>query len=62
MPRAIALFSGGLDSTLAIRILQQQGFTVDALYVRTTFACCKVPAAQAGAPVGVDLTVLAVHN
>ena len=62
MRRAIALFSGGLDSTLAVRILQEQGFTVDALNVRTTYACCKLPAAQAAAALGVRLTVLPVGD
>ncbi len=62
MRRAIALFSGGLDSTLAVRILQEQGFTVDALNVRTTYACCRLPAAQAAAALGVQLTVLPVGD
>lgn len=62
MPRAVALFSGGLDSTLAIRIMQEQGFDVDALNVRTTFDCCRVPAAQAAAELGVRLTVLSVAD
>ena len=60
MPRAVALFSGGLDSTLAVRILQEQGFEVDALNVQTTFECCKVPAARAAAELGVRQTVLQV--
>jgi tRNA U34 2-thiouridine synthase MnmA/TrmU len=62
MPSAVALFSGGLDSTLAIRILQEQGFEVEALNIRTTFTCCKTPAAQAAAELGVRLTVLAVAD
>lgn len=62
MPRAVALFSGGLDSTLAIRIMQEQGFDVDALNVRTTFDCCRVPAAHAAAELGVRLTVLPVAD
>ena len=62
MRRAIALFSGGLDSMLAVRILQEQGFLVDALNVRTTYACCKLPAAQAAAALGVELTVLSVGD
>lgn len=62
MPRAVALFSGGLDSTLAIRILQLQGFEIEALNIRTTFSCCKTPAAQAAADLGVRLTVLPVAD
>ncbi len=60
--RAVALYSGGLDSTLAIRILQEQGFEVEALNIRTTFRCCKSPAAQLAAELGVRLTVLPVAD
>lgn len=60
--KAVALFSGGLDSMLAIRILQEQGFEVEALNIRTTFDCCKVPAAQAAADLGVRVTVLSVGD
>ncbi len=35
--RALALFSGGLDSTLAIRILRDQGIAVHALRFHTGF-------------------------
>lgn len=62
MRRAIVLFSGGLDSTLAVRILQEQGVTVEALNVRTTYACCKLPAAQAAAALGLELTVVSVAD
>ena len=44
MSRAVALFSGGLDSSLTIRILQEQGFEVEALNIRTLFDCCRTPA------------------
>lgn len=60
--KAVALFSGGLDSMLAIRILQEQGFEVEALNIRTTFDCCKVPAAQAATDMGVRVTVLSVGD
>ena len=36
-PHAIALFSGGLDSTLSVCIMKEQGIEVDALHVRTMF-------------------------
>lgn len=36
-PRAVALFSGGLDSTLAVRLLQDQGVEVKALHFYTGF-------------------------
>lgn len=41
--KAIVLFSGGLDSRLAIKLLQEQGIEVTALYVQLSFGsgCCK---------------------
>lgn len=62
MPRAVALFSGGLDSMLAVRVMQEQGWEVDALHVRTVFQCCKTPAAQAAAEVGARLTLVSVGD
>lgn len=62
MRRAIVLFSGGLDSTLAVRIMQEQGFLVEALHVRTPFDCCRVPAARQAAELGVGLTVVSVAD
>lgn len=56
--RAIALFSGGLDSMLAVRIVQEQGFEVEALNFQTMFTCCKDTAAAAARRLGVRLTVI----
>jgi tRNA-specific 2-thiouridylase len=56
--RAVALLSGGLDSMLAIRILQRQGIEVEALNFRTTFTCCQDQAAQAAEELGVRLSVI----
>ena len=50
--RAVALLSGGLDSMLAIRILQMQGIEVEALNFRTTFTCCQDQAAEAADELG----------
>jgi len=61
-PRAVALFSGGLDSMLAIRIMQLQGFEVESLNIRTIYSCCKTPAAQAAIDLGTRLTVLSVED
>lgn len=47
---------------LAIRILQEQGFEVEALNIRTIFDCCKVPAARAATELGVRVTVLSVGD
>ena len=40
--KALVLFSGGLDSRLTIRILQNQGLDVEALYIKLPFGtgCC----------------------
>lgn len=39
--RAIALFSGGLDSTLAVKVVREQGIDVTALYVNIGFGSTK---------------------
>jgi tRNA-specific 2-thiouridylase len=39
MAKAIALFSGGLDSTLAILTMLKQGVEVEAIIFRTQFGC-----------------------
>ena len=56
--RAVALLSGGLDSMLAIRILQEQGVEVEALNFQTIFTCCKDNAAHAARDLDVRLTIL----
>jgi len=62
MPRAVALFSGGLDSMLAVRIMQREGFDVEGLNVRTPFSCCQVDPAKAAAAMGVRLSVVSVGD
>ena len=44
MKKALVLYSGGLDSRLAVRILKSQGFNVTALYFALPFGCgcCRV--------------------
>ena len=56
--RAVVLLSGGLDSMLAIRILQEQGVEVEAVNFQTIFTCCRDNAAQAAHDLDVRLTVL----
>ena len=58
MSSAVVLLSGGLDSMLAIRILQLQGLQVEALNFRTVFTCCQDNAAQAAHELDVPLTVV----
>lgn len=39
MPKAIALYSGGLDSTLAILVMMRQGVEVTAITFMNHFGC-----------------------
>jgi tRNA U34 2-thiouridine synthase MnmA/TrmU len=39
MKKALVLYSGGLDSRLVVRLLQDQGFQVEALYFGLPFGC-----------------------
>jgi tRNA-uridine 2-sulfurtransferase len=56
MPRVIALLSGGLDSILAVRILQRQNLAIEGLNVRTPFDFSAEPAALAARDLGIPLT------
>jgi tRNA-uridine 2-sulfurtransferase len=60
--KCIALLSGGLDSMLAIRLMQEQGIEVEALNFRTLFTCCQDNAARAAQALGVSLTVLGADD
>lgn len=62
MPLAIVLFSGGLDSMLAARLLQRQGLEVRALNVRTWYHCSQQSAARAAGELGVPLDVVDVGD
>jgi hypothetical protein len=58
--KGVALLSGGLDSTLAIKILQRQGIEIEALNFQTMFGCCKDDARQVAYELGVKFTMLPV--
>jgi len=58
MALAVALCSGGLDSMLAVRILQREGFEVEGLHVRTWYHCCQTDAALAAVQLGIRLSVV----
>ncbi len=62
MARCVALLSGGLDSMLAIRIMQEQGVEVDAVNFKTIFTCCQNISAQAARELDVPLTVIAQED
>ena len=46
MPQCVALLSGGLDSMLAIRLMQEQNVGVEAVTFRTLFTGCHEQAAS----------------
>ena len=56
--RCVTLLSGGLDSMLAVRIMQEQGIEVEALNFKTVFTCCQDQSGQAARMLGVNLTVV----
>ena len=58
----VVLLSGGLDSMLAVRIVQEHGVTVEALNFQTMFTCCRDDAGQAARELGVRLTVLTAED
>ncbi len=58
--KAVALLSGGLDSHLAIKIMQQQGIEVEAINFKSTFSCCKDDATAVARQMGVKLTILSL--
>ncbi len=59
MPRkCVALLSGGLDSMLAIRLMQLQGITVEAVTFKTLYMCCDDSAGRAAQFLQVPLTVI----
>ncbi|MCU0959713.1 MAG: hypothetical protein MUF48_06380 [Pirellulaceae bacterium] len=60
--RCIALLSGGLDSQLAVRVIQQQGIDIAALHVQTPFSHTADQAARAAAALDVPLTVVTLDE
>ncbi len=60
--RCVVLLSGGLDSMLAIRIMQRQGVEVEALNFKTAFTCCQDDSGRAARDLGVRLTVVSQED
>ena len=57
MTKAIVLFSGGLDSMLTVRVLQEQGIEVIGLNIATHFHDCSEPAQKRAEILGIKLLV-----
>jgi len=60
--KAVVLLSGGLDSTLVIHLLKDQGIEIEALNIQTMFGCCKDDARQVAHELGVGFTLLKVGD
>jgi len=58
--KAVALLSGGLDSTLAVKILLKQGIEIEAVNFQTMFGCCKDDARRVAHELGIKFTMLPV--
>jgi tRNA U34 2-thiouridine synthase MnmA/TrmU len=58
---ALALVSGGLDSTLAVRTLQEQGITVKALTFVSVFSHGRSPEGELAARVSMDRLGVELH-
>jgi tRNA U34 2-thiouridine synthase MnmA/TrmU len=60
--RCVTLLSGGLDSMLAVRIMQEHGVEVEALNFKTIFTCCQDQSGHAAHELGVRLTVVSQED
>jgi tRNA U34 2-thiouridine synthase MnmA/TrmU len=60
--KAVALLSGGLDSTLAVCIVKEQGIEIEAVNFQTIFGCCKDDAHRVAHELGVSYTTLKVGD
>ncbi|MGL6194111.1 MAG: hypothetical protein ACRC2T_04735 [Thermoguttaceae bacterium] len=57
MTKAVVLFSGGLDSILTVRVLQEQGIEVIGLNVATQFHDCSAHAQNRADQLGIKLVI-----
>jgi hypothetical protein len=61
--KCVALISGGLDSSLAARLMLEQGIEVQGLYLSMSWGCCeKEKAASCAAQLGIPLMILGVGD
>ncbi|MBN1587191.1 MAG: hypothetical protein JW937_07165 [Candidatus Omnitrophica bacterium] len=62
-PKAIVMLSGGLDSTLAAKIVQDQGVELHGLHLALPWGCCDRGKAQSSAALlGIPFTILKVKR
>jgi len=67
MIKAIGLLSGGLDSTLAVKLMMNQGIEVTALNFITPFCTCtrkgcKHEASRITKKFGIEIKIIAVND
>ncbi|MFQ5457694.1 MAG: hypothetical protein ACE5FC_04480 [Myxococcota bacterium] len=55
--KAVALVSGGIDSVLAVKLMQAQGIAVQGLNFKGLFHCCTDDAARTSAELGIPITI-----
>lgn len=61
--KCVALISGGLDSTLAAKLMLEQGIAVEGLYLSMSWGCCdKEKATAAAQQLGIPLMILSVGD
>ncbi|HEX9780821.1 MAG TPA: hypothetical protein VGB20_06365 [bacterium] len=61
--RCVAMISGGLDSSLAARLMLEQGIEVFGLYLAMSWGCCEKDKAVASAhELGIPLMVLSIGD
>jgi len=56
--KCVLLISGGLDSTLAAKIMLEQGIEVEGLNFKSVFGCCKDDAFAIGRQLGIKVTLI----
>lgn len=58
MPRAVALFGGGLDGALALRLIERQGVVVEPVWVRVPCGVRETRVLETAARLQLSLTIL----
>ena len=57
--KAVAMISGGLDSTLAAKVMLEQGIELTGIYLSAPWGCCdKTVAMKAANSLGIEFMVI----